>query len=189
MDDNLKNLNGANEGNKTFDDFLKESDYQAEFDKRLAKGINTALETERGKMQQELDKKLSEVTTQFKADSEEQERLKEMKEIDQVKYHYDKQAKELENLMRENNSFKLEKKAIAMAKEKNMDLGLLDVLDFANMQETELESKIDSIVNSYNKSLENRINEKFKEPNPKEYKQTESVDPFNFNFTGVRPRP
>lgn len=191
MENNLKDLNGASEGNKTFDDFLKEGDYQAEFDKRMAKGINTALETERGKMQQEIDKKLSELTTQFQADEEEKLKLQEMKEIDQVKYHYDKQTQALQDALKENNAYKLRDKALELTKDEDARLRdfINKTFDFNNIQESDLEEKIQATTTNWKKSLEDMTNEHFKEPTPKEVKSNGEPETFDFKFTGVRPRP
>ena len=75
---------------KTFDDFLKTGDYQAEFDRRVQKAINTAVANAEKKWRTLTDTKVSEA-----------EKLAQMTAEEKEKYRADKAEKELADLKRQ----------------------------------------------------------------------------------------
>ncbi len=73
------NKDGSNgDQNKTFDDMLKDSNYQAEFDRRVQKAIKTAQEKWNIAMNDKLSEaeKLAKMTKEQKAEYEEKKRIK-----------------------------------------------------------------------------------------------------------------
>ena len=69
---------------KTLDEILKDGTYQAEFDRRMQKGIETALEKQRSKYEALMDDKLSEA-----------EKLAKMTKEEKAEYQSRKREKEL----------------------------------------------------------------------------------------------
>ncbi|PST28748.1 DUF4355 domain-containing protein [Enterocloster lavalensis] len=75
---------GEGEKPKTLDDLLKDGTYQAEFDRRMQKGIETALEKQRSKYEALMSDKLSEA-----------EKLAKMTKEEKAEYQSRKKEKEL----------------------------------------------------------------------------------------------
>lgn len=122
---------------KSFNEFLaSDMANQKEFDRRMTKAMDTILETTKKSWQQDKE---------------------------YLQTLIDMQAQDIEQLVNENKSLKLKEKAIEIAKNKNMDLALLNLLDFSNMSKDELEVKIDWIVNYFTKQKNNDSKNKLSE--------------------------
>lgn len=141
------------EKTQTFDDILKANKaYQSEFDKRIAK----ALETSKAKWEQEAIAKQNEA-----------ERLAKMTESE-------KHAEELKKITRERdeatarlNAYELKNEAQKIASEKGMDYELLDILDYSKETAESVKEKIDLIYQSVLKATEKQVNERLKQNAPK----------------------
>lgn len=72
----------GNNPNRSFDDMLKNSDYQAEFDRRIQKAIKTAQDKWNAAMDDKLSEaeKLARMTKEQKAEYEEKKRIKALEE-------------------------------------------------------------------------------------------------------------
>lgn len=149
---------GATEQPKTFDDLLKDNKgYQSEFDKRVAK----ALETSKAKWEKDYEAKKE-------AEKNEAERLAKMTEAEK----YQEALKKIEAEKREAeaklNAYELKNEAQKIASEKGIDISLLDLIDYTTATAETLKEKLDLIEKAYKKAVESGVNEKLKQPSPKQ---------------------
>ena len=136
----------------SFDEILSDSEYQREFDIRVAK----ALETAKTKWQEEAD-----------AQKTEAEKLAKMKDDEKHQYELSKANKERDEAIAELNAIKLEKEAIRIAKEKGLDISLLEDIDYSKQTADTISAIIDTKKEVFDKAIEKAINEKYKENSPK----------------------
>ena len=155
MEENKENQgqNKEQENVKTFDEMLKESTYQSEFDKRVAK----ALETAKAKWEKEEETKRTEA-----------ENLARMSAEEKHAHEMSKLTKEKEAAIAKLNAYELKDEALKIAKEKGMEVGLLDLIDFTKETAESVKDKIDLISSTVAKATENGVNEKLKQPDPKQ---------------------
>lgn len=108
---------------KTFDEILADKDYQSEFDRRVAK----AIDTRQAKMEEDFRKRLEEQKT-------EAEKLAKMNAEQKADYQREQREKELAE--REANIIRRELKAEALTQlgEAKLPLKLADVLDYSNAE-------------------------------------------------------
>ena len=104
-----------------FDDFLKDPKMQAEFDKRVAK----ALETNRAKMQAEIETKISEAKT-------EAEKLAKMNAEQKAQYEQQKRETELAAREAEITKRELSAQAKETLAEKGLPIELANVLNYSS---------------------------------------------------------
>lgn len=152
--ENENNVNtGANnepaQQTKTFDDILTNKEYQAEFDRR----INKAIETSRTKWQADME-----------AEKSEAEKLAKMKAEEKLQYELDKSNKERDNVIAELNAYKLKTEATEIATEKKLPISFLKNIDFRSVKAEELNDKIEEMSRDFQNELEKAVNEKLKEP-------------------------
>lgn len=148
-------------GAKTFDDILKEKEYQSEFDKRISK----ALETARGKWEKEYELKKTEAEKLAKMDAEEK-----------AKYELEKERQEKEKYIAKLNAYELEKEAYKIASDKGVPTELLKVINYHTTKAEDLKDLIDELEVAYKKSVEQGINEKLKEKTPKTVLGTQKTE-------------
>lgn len=144
----VKNQGGA----KTFDDILKEKEYQSEFDRRVSK----ALETAKGKWENE-----------YKLKKTEAEKLAKMDAESKAKYELEKERQEKEKYIAKLNAYELEKESYKIASEKGVPTELLKVINYSTIKAEELKEVIENIEVIYKKAVEQGINDKLKEKSPK----------------------
>ena len=162
MDENQNNVNveatQESTGTKTFDDILSEG-YQAEFDRRMTKGINTALAKREAELRKqwelEQDEKLSEA-----------EKLASMNEKQKHEYELKKIQREKEDAYAELNAYKLKDQTLKMAEEKGLPTTLTNLLNFRTMKAEDVEGKIDELNEIFKKAVEQAVNDRLKEPTP-----------------------
>ena len=137
---------------KTFDEMLKDNNYQSEFDKRISKALETA-------------------KTKWDADAEakrtEAEKLAKMKEDEKHQYELNKANKERDVAIAELNAYKLKEEAIKIAREKGLDISLLEDIDYSKQTADTISTIIDTKKAVFDKAIEKAINEKYKEHSPK----------------------
>lgn len=147
---------GTENKTKTFDDFLAENkDFQAEFDRRMTKGNQTAIEKAKEQWILEQDEQKSEA-----------EKLASMNEKQKSEYELKKANKEKDNAIAELNAYKLKEQALTIASEKGLDVSLLNYFDFKTIKAEEINSKLDEISSAFNKAVEKAVNERLKEDAP-----------------------
>ena len=139
---------------QTFDDILKANkSYQSEFDKRIAKSLETA----KAKWEQEAIAKQNEA-----------ERLAKMTESEKHEEELRKIRKEKDEAIAKLNAYELKSEAQKIAAEKGMDYGLLDIIDYSKETAESVKEKIDIIYQSVNKATEKQLSERLKQPDPKQ---------------------
>lgn len=108
---------------QSFDDVLKNKDYQAEFDRRVQKGIDTALAKAQEKWQALTDDKLSEA-----------EKLAKMTKEEKAQYLAQKQEKALAAREADITKRELMAEAKNTLAEKKLPVGLAEVLDYTDAE-------------------------------------------------------
>ena len=140
---------------KTFDEILKDKSYQSEFDKRVAK----ALETSKAKWEEDYNKKLEEEKT-------EAQKIAKMDTEQKLNYQLEQAKKEAEEANAKLNAYELKEQAIKIASEKGLPVGYLDLIDFTKTNADNLITSIDKLVDIRSKDLEGYIKDKVKETSP-----------------------
>lgn len=178
INDNVQT--GANEPGqeqqpKTFDELLKDKTYQSEFDKRVAK----ALETAKGKWESDHQAKLEEAKT-------EAEKMAAMNEKQKADYERDKQLKALEQRERDITTRELKATAYETLAEKGLPKELADILNYTDADQCK--ASIDAVEKAFQSSVEKAVNEKLRGNNqpPKSGGKGGDNTVFGFGFTGVR---
>lgn len=143
------------ESKPTFDEMLKDSNYQSEFDKRVAKSLETA----KSKWEKEYNEKLE-------AQKTEAEKLAKMKEEEKHAYELEQANKKAEDAINKLNAYELKEQAFKIANEKGLDTSLLDDVDYSLQTAETISTIIDTKKQVFDKALEKAINEKFKEKTP-----------------------
>lgn len=141
----------------SFDELLKDPEYQAEFDRKVQK----ATEKSRAKWQKEAEAQRSEA-----------EQLARMSEEEKYKYQIDKLTKERNDYESRLNAYELKNEAQKIAREKGMDTSLLDILDFSKENAESVKEKIDLISKTVNASMEKQLNDRLKQSSPKNVEPT-----------------
>lgn len=136
----------------TFDEILQDKYYQSEFDKKVAK----ALETARKKWEKELEEKRTEA-----------EKLAKMNAEEKHKYELEKAIKEKEEAIAKLNAYELKEQAIKIANEKELPISLLNVIDYTKEDAESIKTKIDEIEVVYKQAIQSGINDRMKEKTPK----------------------
>ena len=159
-----------------FDEILKDPKYQAEFDKRLAK----AIETSKTKWDEEAEAKKKEMEENAKLSAE-------------VKI-----KKEMEKLSKENESLKANEAKRAMKdaslqyiKDKGYSNAISDLVDLSSFaDENDMHTRLDAIntnlSNTISKELDNKLKENGYGDLASKAGEGKKDDLFNFNFTPVK---
>lgn len=169
---------GSEGGEKSFDDLLKDKKYQSEFDKKVAK----ALETAKGKWETDYQTKIEEAKT-------EAQKLAKMNADQKAEYEQQKKLDELAKREKDITTRELKTQAYETLAEKGI-LGetAKEITEVLNYNDAETCSKsIDAIVKAVNSGIERGVNEKLRggQP-PKSGQGNNNQSTFGFNFTGVR---
>lgn len=148
--------NPTNEVNtpKTFDEMLKESNYQSEFDKKVEKSLETA----KAKWEAEQELKQSEA-----------EKLAKMKQDERTAYELEQAHKKQEEAEARLNAYELKEQAIKMANtpETQVDVSLLGLIDFRSIKAEQVEPTIKNLKEVFDRAVENEVNKRLKETTPK----------------------
>lgn len=151
-----QNTNQNNQGVQnpiSFDDFLKDSKNQAEFDKRVQKAIQTA-------------------ETKWKAKNDEAkteaEKLAQMNETEKLQYQLQKQQKDNEEIRKKLNARDLKDEAlkIATTQDTAFDPEFLNLFEFENMSAEQLQEKTKLLKSIQDRIVEKTVNEWSKEKPP-----------------------
>ncbi len=128
-----------------FDDFLKDPKNQAEFDRRVAK----ALETTRTKMQADIEAKMEAART-------EAEKMAKMNADQKAQYERDKREKELAGREAEITKRELTATAKEQLAEKGLPISLAAVLNYTNAEECA--ASIDAVEKAFQEAVEQAVN-------------------------------
>lgn len=167
QDQNNQNKDQQNQNNLSdFDKFLAQPGMQAEFDRRVAKGLETQKKNLSATMQQQINDAVA------NAVKEAQERAK-MTAEQQKEYDDKKRTDELAK--REAAIIKRELKASAKEKlqEKGLSSDLADFLDYTD--ETKMSESLEKLAKTYQNSIQMGVEAKLKGTKPME-KAPQSTD-------------
>lgn len=138
---------------KTFDDVLKDKSYQSEFDKRVAK----ALETAKGKWETDYQTKIEEAKT-------EAQKLAKMNADQKAEYEQQKKLDELSKREKDINTRELKAQAYETLAEKNLPKDLIATLNFESAETCN--KSIESVQKAFQSAVEKAVNEKLRGGNP-----------------------
>jgi hypothetical protein len=149
--------NNQNNQTQTFDDVLSNKEYQAEFDRRVQKAIQTH-ETklkEQWKLEQDTQKS-------------EAEKLAQMNETQKLQYQLKKQEEANQEIQRKLNARDLKDEAlkIATTQDTAFDPEFLNLFDYENMTAEQLQDKTKLIKAIQDRIVEKAVNEWSKEKPP-----------------------
>ena len=159
-----------------FDEILKDPKYQAEFDKRVAKSIETA----KTKWDQEAEAKRKELEEEAKLSAEE------------------KIKKQMEKLTQENELYKANEAKRAMKdasleyiKSKGYSNAIADLVDLSSFKdENDMHTRLDNINTNLSNTISRELDNKLKENGYSDLTSNKGDgkkdDMFNFNFTPVK---
>lgn len=149
----------------TFEEMLKTENYQSEFDKRVAK----ALETAKGNWKKDYEAKLQ-------AEKSEAEKLAKMNAEQKSAYEKEQAEKRALEAEAKLNAYELKDQALTLAKEKGLEISLLDMLDFSKEKAETVNAKIENIKTIFDKAVEKAVNDKLKEGTPTQYNASKNED-------------
>lgn len=136
----------------TFDEILKDPEYQSAHDKKVAEALKTA----KAKWEEEAKAKQSEAEKLAKMDAEEKN-----------KYEIKKETERANKAESELNAYKLKDEAVKIAKEKGVNVSLLEMLDFTHETADTITSKIEQLEKIYKDAVKEGIQEALKEKTPR----------------------
>lgn len=136
----------------SFDEILGDKTYQAEFDRRVQK----ALETAKSKWEAEEQTKRTEAEKLAKMDAEQK-----------AKYELKKANEERDSALARLNAYELKNTAIKIAQEKGLDITLLEDIDYSKQTAETISTIIDTKKAVFDKALEKAMNDKYKEDSPR----------------------
>ena len=136
----------------TFDEILGDKTYQAEFDRRVQK----ALETAKSKWEAEEQSKRTEAEKLAKMDAEQK-----------AKYELKKANEERDSALAKLNAYELKNTAIKIAQEKGLDISLLEDIDYTKQTAETITTIIDTKKAVFDKAIEKAMNDRYKESTPK----------------------
>lgn len=169
---NSQNNTGINNQNPvTFDDFLKNNENQAEFDRRVQKAIQTAQEKWKAKNDEE---------------KTEVERLAQMNETEKLQYQLKKQQKDYEDMQKKLNARDLKDEAIKIATnpETAFDPEFLNLFQFEDMTAEDLQEKTKALKAIQDRIVEKTMNEWSKEKSPKNV-NPENIEDKQYTLTEI----
>lgn len=138
----------AGSGSTTsFEDLLKDPSYQSEFDKKVAK----ALETQRSKIEQEMKAKFENAKT-------EAEKMAKMNAEQKAQYEAEKRANELTAREAEITKRELTATAKEQLAEKGLPTSLASILNYTNAEECS--SSIEAVAKAFQEAVEKGVNDR-----------------------------
>lgn len=137
----------------TFDDFLKDKDNQAEFDRRMQKGIKTALDKENARLQALADEKISEA-----------EKLSKMTELERKAYEQKKESEKIAQRERDITRRELMAEAKNNLSDKKLPSALAELLDYSDAEKCN--ASLATVEKVFNEAVEAAVNEKLKGGKP-----------------------
>ena len=135
----------------SFDEILGDKTYQAEFDRRVQK----ALETAKSKWEAEEQTKRTEAEKLAKMDAEQK-----------AKYELKKEKESADEAIAKLNAYELKNTAIKIAQEKGLDISLLEDIDYSKQTAETITTIIDTKKAVFDKAIEKAMNDKYKEKSP-----------------------
>lgn len=148
----------------SFDDILNgNKDYQAEFDRRVQKGIQKAITTEKEKWEILTDDKVSEA-----------EKLAKMNKEEKAQYLQEKKEKEIQNREAAITKRELSAEAKNTLAEKGLPVELAEVLNYSDADSCK--QSISAVEKAFQQSVEKAVEEKLKGGKPPKNPQGDAPD-------------
>lgn len=162
-------------GQKSFDDILKDNNYQSEFQKRVAEAIKAEKLNWEANSQNKIEEALTEAEKVAKMTKEQKE-----------KYEFDKQKEALEAREAEMNRRELKATGIDKLREDNLPVGLIEVMNLSDAES--FNKSYETVKEIFKTELEAAINEKLRGTNMPTSSSSgaTATTGFGFSFTGVR---
>lgn len=145
--------NTGGEGKLSFDDFLKDKDNQAEFDRRMNKGIQTALANEKSRLESLADERISEA-----------DKLSKMTDEEKRAYQQKKDAEELSKREKAITKRELMAEAKNTLSDKSLPISLADILDYSDADTCK--QSLETVEKAFNSAVEAGVSEKLKGGRP-----------------------
>ncbi len=123
--------------------------------------VNKMISAEREKIKAEIKKQADEEKT-------EAEKLAKMDADEKHKYELEKERKEKNDALSKLNAYELKDQATKMATEKEMDVSLLDLIDYSNETAETVKTKLETIDSVVKKAVEKGITERLREKSPRQ---------------------
>ena len=141
----------------TFEELLESNEgYKKAYEKMVDKRVNDGVETAIKNKMAELEAQRSEA-----------EKLAKMKDDEKHQYELNKANKERDDAIARLNAYELKEQAIKIAREKGLDISLLEDIDYSKQTADTISTIIDTKKAVFDKAIEKAINEKYKENSPK----------------------
>ena len=157
------NNQNSDGGQKSFDDILKDSNYQTEFEKRMSE----AIKSERAKWEADSKTKIDEAKT-------EAEKVAKMTAEQKAKYEEEKRVADIERREKELNTKELKIQADTILAEKNLPKSLAEIVIYENA-DTCIKS-IEAIETAFNEAVESAVNERLRGGTPYKSRQISNID-------------
>lgn len=141
------------EGTQTFDDVLKNKSFQSEFDKRVAKALDTA----KGKWETDYQSKLETAKT-------EAQKLAKMNAEQKAQYEEQKKLDELTKREKDITTRELRATAYETLAEKNLPKELVDILNYSDAEQCN--KSIESVEKAFQLAVEKAVNDKLRGGKP-----------------------
>lgn len=122
--------------------------------------LNKIISAEKEKVRADLIKEAENQRT-------EAEKLAKMNAEEKHKYELDKANQEKDEALAKLNAYELKETATKIAKEKGLDITLLDIIDYSRETADSVKTKIEDISSVFNKAVEDGINKKLQEKSPR----------------------
>ena len=182
MEEEIKdNVTETEEGSNktmTFDEVLSSNkEYQAEFDRRLAKSNNTFLENKRAEWEKEY-------TERLEREKSEAEKLAKMSTEQKLKYEIDQLKQEIADRDNKLNASQLKDATSKILIDKGIPNSYLNMFDFSKESAETINQKIEMLSNIRSQDIEESLNATLRQPSPKYVKDEdyEEVDPYVEGF-------
>jgi hypothetical protein len=191
----FKNENGEE---LTLDQILEDSEYQAEFDKKIEKALNKAKVDTDAEVQKKLDAALAgreeqlrkNIQDEIDAKAREAEENAKLTEAEKYKKELDKVNQRLADAEKKNAIADREKAVDKYIKEKGYDRdAIMEFIDVATLPDT-FQDRIDSINDKLNDRISKGVNARLKDEGDKVLGGkggAEGKPEFNFDFQSVKP--
>lgn len=138
-----------NQDTKTFDDILKDKSYQSEFDKRMAKGLETA----KAKWEAESQKKIDDAKT-------EAEKLAKMNADQKAEYENQKKLDDLAKREKDITTRELKAQAYETLAEKGLPKELVEILNYSDAEQCN--KSIEAVEKAFQSAVEKAVNDKLR---------------------------
>lgn len=137
----------------SFDDFLKDKDNQAEFNKRMQTSVKEALDKERARLEAIADEKISEA-----------EKISKMTDAERKAYEQKKADEKIQQRERDITRRELMADAKNTLGDKKLPISLADILDYTDKEKCD--SSLEIVEKVFNEAVEATVNEKLKGGKP-----------------------